>query len=153
VYLPSHSVTTNIQEELQMSEDFLQRHRTNHPDYEPTYEQLYHILKKVERQSQDEHEQPAKSQGKTCLQTAPLAKCGRYSKSALPRRQEQAVVVRENPQSDPHIAEAEEGDVENEERERDSDSSSSEEEEMLYVSDKRQEPSHALRLQVPSPTA
>ena len=42
--------------------------------------------------------------------------------------------------------------VENEERERDSDSSS-EEEEILYVSDKRKETTHNLRLQVPSPNA
>lgn len=132
-----------------MSEDFLQRHRTNHPDYEPTYEQLYHILKKVERHSQDGPDHPhPQQQGR---QPASIAKCGRYSRSALPRRQEQAAaVIRENPQSDPHI-EAEDEAVENEER--DSDCSSSEEEEMLYVSEKRQESSHGLRLQVPSPSA
>jgi hypothetical protein len=101
------SVTTNIQEELQMSEDFLQRHRTNHPDYEPTYEQLYHILKKVERHSQEE---PPAQPHPTLL-----SKCGRYSKSALPRRRDAPmVIVRENPQSDPQIAETEEDAVENE---------------------------------------
>lgn len=84
-----------------MSEDFLQHHRTNHPDYEPTYEQLYHILKKVDRHSQDD---PANTNA-----PQPLLKCARYSKSALPRRRDQPmVIVRENPQSDPQIAEAEE---------------------------------------------
>lgn len=48
MYIYRHSVTTNIQEELEISQDFLLKHRTNHPDYEPTYEQLYNILKKVE---------------------------------------------------------------------------------------------------------
>ena len=69
-----HSVTTNIQEELQISQDFLLKHRTNHPDYEPTYEQLYNILKKVETQPDP---QPI----------VPLSKA-RYSRSALPQRKE-----------------------------------------------------------------
>ena len=41
-------VTTNIQEELEISKDFLQKHRTMHPEYEPVYEQLYNILKTIE---------------------------------------------------------------------------------------------------------
>lgn len=74
-----------------MSEDFLQKHRTNHPDYEPTYEQLYHILQKV-----DSHQQQLSS---TAFPSQ--NKLNRYSKSALPHRaQEKAVVVRENPQSE-----------------------------------------------------
>jgi hypothetical protein len=79
-----------------MSEDFLQKHRTNHPDYEPSYEQLYHILKKVESQPQEQPPQIQQSY------TSSIAKCGRYAKSAIPRRRE-VVIVKENPQSNPHI--------------------------------------------------
>jgi hypothetical protein len=144
VYLCPDPVTTNIQEELEISQDFLQKHRTNHPDYEPTYEQLYNILKKVETHSHVDAKEEESFQ-------LPLSKATRYSKSALPRKKE--LPAKEvNVQSYNHIADPAEEVPQAENEERDSDSNSSEEdEEILYVSENKKDPEPVLRLTKAAP--